>query len=172
VAAYCGIARFNATKAYELAGYATRGSAGRREASKLLAKPRVAEAISDRFARLVERLSIMGGDEALEHLTVIARADIGKVLDPDDPIAKLPDDVRATIKAVRPNRYGRVIELHDSMRAAELLAKAAGRLAKRHEHRVRVGLLDLLVPETDEQIAEVKRKGLLQEARSAAEKGG
>jgi hypothetical protein len=130
----------------------------RSNACKLLAKDRVSAAIAARLAQRIERLSIMGGDEALEHITVIARADIGKVLDPEDRWRSSPT-MCGPPSQPSGRTYGRIIELHDSMRAAELLAKAAGRLPKRHDHRVRVGLLDLLAPETDEQIAEVSGRG-------------
>jgi len=138
VEAYVGAAGFNATRAYELAGYEsrTRGSL-RANAARLIARDTVARAVAAKVAeRALQLARVMDGDEALERLTLMGRADIGKVLDPDDALAKLPDEVRLTIKAVRPNRYGRVIELHDAMRAAELLAKAAGKLVERHEHRI------------------------------------
>jgi len=136
VEAYCGAARFSASRAYQLAGYRTTGSGGRSNACKLLAKHRVAEAIAGRLAARVERLQVMDGDEALERLTRYARADIGKVLGPHDPIAQLPDDIRLTIHRVRDTQFGRVIELYDAMKATELLAKAAGKLVEQHKHTI------------------------------------
>ncbi len=112
-------------------------------ASQLLADPKIQLAIAKRRDELVRQAldaddvvrGMMGGDEAMTQLTVFARADIGAVLPPDHPIAKLPPDVRATIKAVRPTRYGDVIELHDAMKATELIAKGAGRLRDALETR-------------------------------------
>lgn len=128
VEAYCGVAKFNAAQAYKLAGYKVSPSSHASASARLCGKVRVTEAIAARLAVAVARLKIMGGDEALERLSLYARADIGKVLHPDDPLAKLPDDIRLTIKAVRPNAYGRTIELFDSMKATELMAKSAGKL--------------------------------------------
>lgn len=138
VEAYIGAAEFNATRAYELAGFHSKTRAGlRANAARLIARDTVARAVAAKVAERAQQLrAVMDGDEALERLTRYARADIGKVLDPEDPLAKLPDEVRLTIKAVRPNRYGRVIELYDAMKAAELLAKADGKLVERHEHKV------------------------------------
>lgn len=136
VAAYLGgAARGNGAKAAVLAGYA-KGSA-KVTASRLLRKPNVKLALANfrdglanqaAAAAHIVQSKVMSGEEALERLTLYARADIGRVLGENDPLSKLPDEVRATIKSVRPSRYGRTIELHDSMRATELLAKAGGKL--------------------------------------------
>jgi hypothetical protein len=124
VEAYCGVANFQPLAAYTLAGY--KPDAG--NAQKLTVRYRVAQAIAGRIAVKAARLRVMDGDEALERLTLYARADIGKVLDPTDRIARLPDDIRLTIKTVRPGAHGRTIELYDSMKATELMAKSAGKL--------------------------------------------
>lgn len=144
VTAYTGAALGNATKSYELAGYAGYGGTRRSNACKLLTKDRIARAIAARLAERVQVLDVMDGDEALRRITVKARADIGQVLGPDDPLSQLPPDVRATIKAVRPSRYGRSIELYDSMHAAEVLAKAAGKLVEKHEHKHKFSLEDIV----------------------------
>jgi phage terminase small subunit len=135
VDAYLGIAAGNATKAATLAGYAK--SSAHVTASRLLRKAHIkAKLLSTRIEKAADaiqadtiiRTKIMGGDEALERLSLYARADIGAVLGPDDPISQLPAEVRATIKGVRETPHGRNIELYDSMRATELLAKAGGKL--------------------------------------------
>lgn len=128
VEAYCGVANFNAAQAYKLAGYKVSPSSHASASARLCGKVRIAVAIATRLAVKAERLRIMDGDEALERLSIYARADIGKVLHKDDPIAQLPDEIRLTIKAVRPNAHGRTIELYDSMKATELMAKSAGKL--------------------------------------------
>lgn len=146
VEAYCGAARFSAAEAYKMASYDASGKGWRANASKLLSKDRVAAAIAERLearVRLV-RGSVMDGDEAIERLSLYARADIGKVLDPDDPLAQLPDEIRLCIKSVRPSRFGRTIELYDAMKATELMGKAAGRLVEKHEHTGKLTLEQIL----------------------------
>lgn len=146
VVAYCGAANFSATKAYELAGYSTRGkgSSTRANAIKVLTHPSVQQAVAAKLAARVRDLSVMSGDEALGRLTTYARADIGLILGPDDSLSKLAPEVRQTIKAVRPTRYGRVIELYDAMKATELMAKAGGKLKDHVEHSGKVTLEDIV----------------------------
>lgn len=123
VIAYCGVAMGNAAKAYAIAGY----KPGRENASRLMTKDHIAGAIKDELAAR-NRALIADGDEAMQHITLIKRGDIGAVLHPDHPIAKLPKEARLTIKSVRATKYGLRIELYDSLKAAELLAKADGKL--------------------------------------------
>lgn len=145
---YCGEANFNAPKAYALAGYSTEGSPDsvRGRASRLRSKEIVTAEIERRLAERIQaaRGRVMDGTEALERLTVVARGDIGKVLSPDDPLAKLPDEARLTIKAVRPGRYGRTIELYAADHAAEVLAKAAGKFVEKHEVKLTRTLAEVL----------------------------
>ena len=135
VTAYLNEAAGNGSKAAVLAGYA-KGSA-RITASRLLTKAHIQAALAnvrDAMAREVAtadaivKTRVMSGEEALERLSLYARADIRKILDPNDPLAKLDDATALTIKTIRPGRYGRTVELHDAMRATELLAKAGGKL--------------------------------------------
>jgi hypothetical protein len=124
VAAYCGPAKCNASKAYELAGYKTSGSPSG-NAARLMLRERIAAAI---YARIGTRVGIMEGDEALEGISGIARADIRKVFPPNSWVAKLPDDVAACIKSIRPGKHGYTIELYPRDHALEVMAKVAGRL--------------------------------------------
>lgn len=135
VAALLGDAAGNGTKAAVLAGYGKSGA--KVIASRLLKKPKIQAALAnlrdkqvDKTLTTIEivRERTMSGDEAMERLTTFARADIGNLLEDGDPIKALPPDVRQTIKAIRPTRYGRVLELHDAMKATELIAKSAGKL--------------------------------------------
>lgn len=144
VAAYCGAALGNATKAYALAGFKGTGSVARSNACNLLAKDRVAKAVGAGLAKRVEQLSVMDGEEALQRISRFARADIRAVLGDDDPIAQLPADVACLIKSVTPTRYGRRIELYDALRANELVAKASGKLRELHDVRVTRSLEDIL----------------------------
>lgn len=133
VECYCGVSRFNASDAYLRSGY--KGTPGKVSglAARLIARDRVAAMVADRLGERIRAVQ-MDGDEAIERLSRFARADIGQVLGPDDPLSKLPDEIRLCIKTVRPTQHGRVIELYDAMRATEDLAKAAGRLKETHEH--------------------------------------
>lgn len=139
---YCGVAGFNASKAYEAAGF----TANRFNAARLLAQEEIGEAVKERVDELarVARGDVMDGAEALRHLTRIGRSDIGAVLHPDDPIAKLPEDVRRTIKTVRPTKFGRVIELYDALSANLAIAKGTGTLSDRHEVHVKHTLEDIV----------------------------
>lgn len=115
--------------------------------SKVLRRDRVKKALAAlRTAALESKVAavVMTGEEALERLSTFARADIGQILGPDDPLSKLSLEVRQTIKAVRPTRYGRVIELFDSLRATELMAKASGKLTEKHEHDHKFTLEDIV----------------------------
>ena len=110
---------FNATHAYAAAGF----TGGRHNAARLWRKPRIQAALK---AKLAAR--IMAGDEALAMLSLQARFDIRKLFPADSKIAQLPDDVALAIKSVYMTKYGQRIEFHDAQRAAELLAKAGGKL--------------------------------------------
>jgi hypothetical protein len=125
VTMFCGVAEFNASKAYELAGYKPH----RENAARLARKPRVAAAIAARIEEDATRLKAMGGDEALERLTVFARgADIRAVF-PDEPrIAALSDVEAACVKAVTRTKHGLRIEFYDAMHANEVIAKGTGKL--------------------------------------------
>lgn len=138
VEAYSGAAQFQAGPAYQLTGFKGKPATARVLGSRMLTRDHVQRALAQKLAQRVERLKLMDGDEALERLSLYGRADIGKVLDPNDPLAKLPDEVRLCIKSVRPNQFGRVIELHDAMHAAEVLAKVAGKLVDKHEHVIKL----------------------------------
>lgn len=95
--------------------------------------------------KAAQRLAIMTGQEALERLSNHARADVWPaILGRNDPIAKLPLEVRICIRSVRPTKEGRVIELYDGQRATELLAKAGGALTDKVEHKLDQKLEDLL----------------------------
>lgn len=128
VEAYCGVANFRAAKAYEIAGYKTTGAAARANASRMLTKERIAAAIAARLGARVKALRIMDGDEALEGISTLARSDIRKVFPPNSWVAKLPDEVAATIKTIRPGKHGYTIELYPKDHALEVMAKVAGRL--------------------------------------------
>lgn len=134
----------NATRAYRTV-YGCSQKSAEANGTRLIRKARVTAAIAELEADRAKAL-IMDGDEALQRISLYGRADIGKVLDPSDRLAQLPDEARLLIKTVRDTRYGRVIELHDALRASEIMAKAAGRLKEQHEHKHSVSIVDLLAP--------------------------
>lgn len=136
-------------EAFKRAGFGPGSSAESLDsnAAKVLKRDRVQAALTALQSAKLDKLVtavVMTGDEALERLSSYARSDIGLVLGPDDPISKLPAEVRQSIKAVRPTRYGTVIELYDAMKATELMAKAAGKLKEHVEHSGRVTLEDIV----------------------------
>src|SRR5688572_11902551 len=128
VEAYCGVANFNATKAYEMAGYRSSDA----NACRLIGKDRVSQAVAAKVASRAQLLQVMDGDEALGRITEFARADIRLLFPEDHPYRRLPDAVARSIKAVTPNRYGTRIELYDALKANELMAKASGKLKEQH----------------------------------------
>lgn len=139
VEAYCGVANFNATEAYALAGY--RRDDG--NASKLTVRYRIVQAIAAKLAVKAQRLEIADDDECLRRVTLRSRADIGKI-DPESKYAKLPDEIRLAIKTVRPTRYGDVIELYDTHREDKLLLEVSGKLTQRHEIKITRTIEDIL----------------------------
>ena len=70
----------------------------------------------------------MDGDEAMALLAVIARADLAEAFDPDTgamlAVDQWPLTLRLAVKSVK----GAAITLHDSLKACEIIARAAGRL--------------------------------------------
>jgi Terminase small subunit len=101
------------------------------EGSKLLRNPEVANILDRERASRKQRLQA-DGDEAIEGLTRIHRVNIksfykdGKLI----PIEQLPDDVADVIKGVKANG---ALQLHDKLKARELLAINGGKIRQRHD---------------------------------------
>src|SRR3954468_17746801 len=74
------LVHFNATRAYQEAGYRP----GRHNAARLLKKPRVQRELQARLA------PVMLGEEALARLSINARFDIRKLFPDDKTLAELP----------------------------------------------------------------------------------
>jgi hypothetical protein len=129
VEAYCGPAHFVGAEAYRLAGFEGTDDSIRQGASHMLTRANVQAAISAKLAERVKRFALADEDECLRRTSIRARGDIRRVLDPDDPLAQLPDDVALSIKAVKYTEHGRNIELYDTHREAALLMKVSGRLS-------------------------------------------
>lgn len=135
VEAYCGVAEGKAAKAYELAGYKTKGGASRANASRMLTRPRIRAAIDERVFAKIKALRIMDGDEALKGITTIGRSDIRKLFPPEHWVAQLSDEIAYSIKSITRNKHGDPngpsgwrIELYPKDHALEVMAKAGGKL--------------------------------------------
>lgn len=148
VECYTGISKFNASDAYLRAGYKGKPGQCSGLAARLIARDRVAKAVADRLGSRLRTLQ-MDGDEALEGISRIGRADIRKVLDEAGnirPIDSLDDDTADAIQSIKvverrvPTGNGKETEVeytkefkfYDKLRARELMAKAAGKLVERH----------------------------------------
>jgi phage terminase small subunit len=100
------------------------------QASRLLRKPKVKAFIEQELGTRAARLQ-MSGDEALAYISIIARADIGDAYDEDghvQPVHLWPESLRLAVKTLKPGPLGVTIVLHDKLKAAELMARAAGKL--------------------------------------------
>lgn len=112
VDAFMGEAKGNGTKAAILSGY--RAHSARIQASKLLAKGNIQEAIAARVARL-EQASIADATERRERLTRILRN--------DHPLADAGDSIRAIDLLNKMD--GLYIERHEHSGVVQVVASAA-----------------------------------------------
>lgn len=138
VEAYCGVAGYNATTAYRLAGFRSKSrSAASTNASHLMARDRVAKAIARRLGERIRQVEgAMDGDEALKRIAAMGRGDIRKVLPVRHPLKTLPDDAALLIRSVSPTPNGLRVEIHDALRACELVARATGKLKDQTEGKL------------------------------------
>ena len=114
---------WNATRAALKAGYSERsaGSIG----NENLLKPEIMEEIQQRLSEIA-----MSADEVMTTLAEIGRASIDDIMDVDEGGRLLFNFKRAQeqgklhlIKSIMPTQSGTKVELHDRMRALELLGK-------------------------------------------------
>jgi len=114
---------WNATRAALKAGYSERsaGSIG----NENLLKPEIMEEIQQRISEIA-----MSADEVMTTLAEIGRASIDDIMDVDEGGRLLFNFKRAQeqgklhlIKSIMPTQSGTKVELHDRMRALELLGK-------------------------------------------------
>lgn len=141
VECYTGVSKFNATDAHERAGF----KRNRHNAARLITKENVSKAIAERLGARLRTLQ-MDGDEALEGISRIGRADIRKVLDGSGNIRSidsLDDDTADAIQSIKvverrvatgngketEVEYTKEFKFYDKLRARELMAKAAGKLS-------------------------------------------
>jgi len=117
---------WNATEAAKKAGYSERsaGAIG----GENIQKPEIKAEIARRISEIV-----MKSDELLTDMSYIARTSIDDIMDVDENGRLTFNFVRAQeqgklnlIKSVAPTAYGTKVELHDRMKALELLGKHMG----------------------------------------------
>lgn len=151
---YTGVCKLNASEAFKQAGY----KANRHNAARLMMKPNVQAAVSARLSARLQTLQ-MSGDEALEGVTRIARADIRQMFDAAGnvvPLVNLGDDIADCIAGVKvverrveagkdadgnPKfefEYTKEFKLYDKLKARELMARVNGKLVEQHNHNHRL----------------------------------
>lgn len=155
VECYTGISKFNASDAYARAGF----KPNRHNAARLITKETVEQAIAARLGSRLRTLQ-MDGDEALEGISRIARADIRKVLSVNGnvlPIQELDDDTADAIQSIEvvekriPDGDGgyeveftKKFRFYDKLKARETMAKVAGKLRDKLDVRLTRGIEDIL----------------------------
>ena len=126
---------YNATAAYKAVHPRASQRTAEVNGSRILRKAEVSRFVAGERAARKKRLRVFG-DEALELISLYARADIGALFK-DGRLMKLdemPLNVRRTIKSIRDTTQGPVIVLHDAMEAARLMAIADGELSTSVKH--------------------------------------
>lgn len=118
---------FNGTQAAIRAGYSERSA--RQIASRLLSKANIARAIKEKISERV-----MSADETLYRLAAIARGTIEPFITANNTINLKSPEAAASLGLVRSfqegtDKAGAKLELHDSLKALELLGKANGALS-------------------------------------------
>lgn len=120
----------NATAAYAAVRPTCRRSTCATEGYKLLRKPEIAKAIKKAQEEHWQRLK-MEGTEALALISMRARVDVGLMFDGNGnrlPICDWPAALRVCVKSIKAGPHGDTITFYDGLRAAELMARAAGKL--------------------------------------------
>jgi len=124
----------NGLQAAKLAGYAGSDEVLAIVASKLLRSVKVREEVQRRLGN-----HIASANEVLERLTHQARADLGKVLEPDGTLNFHAAKLRGQTKLLKKVKYDKdtgkltEIELYDAQAALEKLGKFHGLFVERSE---------------------------------------
>lgn len=152
-----GVSKFNASDAYKRAGF----KPNRHNACRLITKDNVSRAIAERLGSRLRTLQ-MDGDEALEGISRIARAQVRGVFDAEGNLKPLDEwdedtaDAIASIKVVERKvvgadpagkpivQYTKEVKFYDKLVARTTMAKAAGRLVEKHEHTGKLTLEEVL----------------------------
>jgi phage terminase small subunit len=156
VEAYMGAAAGNAAKAAELAGYSPKSA--RHQASRLLTKRNVQDAIAERQARR-ESLSDVSAAKVVRELARIGFSDFRKLFNEDGslkPFKDLDDDTAAAVAGVdvveraggmavdgetgvqHVAMYTKKVKLWDKNSALDKIARHLGMFVERHEHAITV----------------------------------
>ena len=121
----------NATRAYQATHPGCKPTTAAENGSKLLRYANVAAFVAAELEKRFKRLG-MTGDEAFALVSETARARLADCFDADGallPLHQMPERAQIAIKALRRGKDGELtITLHDSLKARELLAQAAGKL--------------------------------------------
>lgn len=127
---------YNARRAYMAAHPKAKVSTAGVEGHRLLNKPKVASFIAAERKARGQRLQ-MDGDESLESITRVARADIRDLFHANKllPLDQWPDDIADAVKSIKPTPFGTVVVLHDKLKARELMAVATGKLRQTIDHK-------------------------------------
>lgn len=124
------VKHFHATKAAQLAGYSPDNErAAAVQASRMLRKANISRAIKEFVATRA-----MSAEEVLDRLARIARGTIEPFITTGNAINLKTAEAEADIGLVRSfqegtDKVGAKLELHDSLKALELLGKANGALS-------------------------------------------
>lgn len=126
----------NATAAYKAAHPRASQRTAEVNGSRTLRKTEVAAFLKQQEADRRARLQ-MDGDEALEGITRIARADPRRLFRDNRlmPISEWPDDAADCVKALKPTPFGTSVVLYDKLKARELMAINAGKIRQRVDHK-------------------------------------
>ncbi len=125
------IAVDNLTEAYIQAGDRCTKAAASASAARLLTKARVRNAIDQARDKRILKADA-GADEAMATIPRAVRLDPRLLLDKTGarlPMRDWPDEIALAVKSVDPDT-GKVV-FYDTLRAAELIAEAGGRIRKR-----------------------------------------
>jgi phage terminase small subunit len=154
----------NGKQAAIRAGYAEKSAEV--QASQLLRKPKVRQAVDEALARRSARVEI-SQDDVLRELLRLATVDIGKAFDANGdmlPLKEMPEDVRRAISSVEVETHfagdgderfevGRLkkVKFWDKKGSLDSLAKHLGMYVEKHQHE--------LGPSLEQLILSVKKAG-------------
>lgn len=138
-------ALWNGTRAVEKAGYKGNDNVWAVTASQLLRKPKVQRAIKERVAEIA-----MGPDEVLVRLAEIGRASMDDFINEhgslDMAAAKRNGKLHLVHSFTESEKLGDKIELHNKLRALELLGKNNGALGDLKNSLLKDFDIDKLTP--------------------------
>jgi len=130
VNAYCGEAKFNATKAAELAGYQGNYDTLSAVGSENLRNPKIEKKVKQFFAAFA-----MTAGEVLMHLGEIGRGEWADYVLPngDVDIARIVEDDKAHLIAeIWETREGKRVKFYDRLTALSMIGKHLGMFVDRH----------------------------------------